>query len=72
MGKTIRFEKEELETIVDAVGMLLQTSNNLRSDSRVNQSADLTLAIAEVQIRCRHIIDVIKKTAFDPEAAPCT
>lgn len=69
MSKTIRFENEECDTIVDAVSTLLHAAGDLRSDSRVSHSTDLTLAVAEVQIRCRHIIDLVKNTAFDAEAA---
>lgn len=66
--KTPRFSTEELDTIVNAVNMLKDDATEMRGHPTIVKSIDLTLAIADVQLRCSHIIDRIRKTELDAEA----
>ena len=67
-SKTVRFSLEELDTIVGAVNTLKDDATEMRGNPTIVKSIDLTLAIADVQLRCSRIIDRIKKTELDPEA----
>lgn len=67
MTKTITFDKNELDTILDAVEILQRRATELRGHALVADSTDLSLAIAAVQIRCRNIGDRINRSPQDAE-----